>query len=147
MNLIRVYNVSAETTGEGFPVSVDYDGATYVFQPSDVFWERKTIDQETIDPGAGVKLTSKKKIWAKNEEVTEWSNYCDVPSGMSAWLFTVGMDFVHKNVLKSGAEMEDVVAKRLAKKEQELAEIEKKLEVAEKKSRRGRPPKSTSAEA
>jgi len=146
MNIIRVYNVSAETTGEGFPVSVDYNGETYVFQPSDCFWDRKTITQETIDTGAGVKLSGIKKMWAKDESKTEWTNYCDVPSDMCSWLFEVGQDYVHHNVLKSGAEMEDIVAKRLAEKEAQLAEIEKKIEITEKKAKRGRAkPSSTEA--
>ena len=143
MNIIRVYNVSAETTGEGFPVSIDYNGKTYVFQPSDFYWERKTIKQETIDPSAGVKLTGVKKVWAKNENETEWANYCDIPSSMSSWLFQPGQEFVHQNALKSGTEMEDLVSKRLAEKEAKLAELEKKIEITEKKAKRGRAKPST----
>jgi len=65
---------------------------------------------------------------------------------MCSWLFEVGQDYVHHNVLKSGAEMEDIVAKRLAEKEAQLAEIEKKIEITEKKAKRGRAkPSSTEA--
>ena len=146
MNIIRVYNMSAELTGEGFPLMIDYNSQTYIFQPSDCFWERKRITQETIDPSAGVKLSSKKAVFVKNEDVKEWANYCDIPSDMASWLFEMGQELKHQNMLKSGAEMEDVVSKRIAEKEAQLAEIEKKIEIPEKKTKRGRA-KSPSTEA
>lgn len=132
-NVIRVYNVSAETTGEGIPVMIGYSGRSYIFQPSDATWERKKFLDRLVDRTQGVASTRKRFSWVKKEGV-ESQNYIDISPAMATWLFAAGMNLVHKNVLRTGTEMQDVVQQQLKKKQAQLAQIETELAIAEKKA-------------
>ena len=142
-NVIRVYNVSAEKMGEGIPLMIDYAGQTHIFQPSDATWEYKKSLENIIDRGQGMMSTSKRYTWVKKEENDE-PNYLDVTSAMVSWLFESGMTPVHKGVLKTGSDMQDVVDEQLKKKQAALDAIVKELEVAEKKAASKKKPKSRS---
>ena len=133
MNLVRIYNVSAELTGEGVPLEVDWNGTTYTFLPSDCYWEKEKVVDILKDPANHVQHELVTFVWTKNEE-KEPVNYTDVPAPMSSWLFNKGMTTVHKNILKTGTEMEDVVMKQIEEKQRKLEAIEKEVEIAEKKA-------------
>ena len=132
-NVMRVYNVSAEKSGEGIPLMIDYAGQTHIFQPSDATWEYKKSLENFIDRGQNMMSTSKRYTWVKKEENDE-PNYLDITSAMVTWLFQSGMTPIHKGILKTGNEMQDVVDEQLRKKQAALEAVERELEIAEKKA-------------
>lgn len=144
-NTVRVYNVSFEETGEGVPLRIDYAGTSYIFQPSDSSYDFVTDQGKFIDQGAGMAITHTANRFAKRDE-NDLPNYLDVGTGVANYIFELGYGR-DKGVLKSGDEMQDIVAQQLRKKQAALEAIEKELDLAEKKAASkkrgpGRPPKA-----
>lgn len=148
MNLVRVYNLSAEKAGEGFPLLLDYDGTSYVFQPSDGKWEQKKIQETWADPVNDVSTTRTILKWVKVSD-EDGNNYADVPASFASDLMHPGSFPKTKGILKSGVEMEDIVSDRLRKAEAKLTEVNNKIDMAEKRSaaKKRKPSKSAIAEA
>jgi len=145
-NVLRVYNMSFEKTGEGYPIRIDHHGETHIFQPSDSSWDWIQVKEDWVDRGTNMKLTQTRYKFVKKEE-NDLPGYLDVRLSTSRKLFGQRATELHKGMLVSAVEMQDIVDQQLKKKQSALKVIEKELELAEKKvalKKRGpgRPPKA-----
>jgi len=148
-NVIRVYNMTFEKTGEGYPIKIDHHGETHIFQPSDNSWDWMRVKEDWVDRGTNMKLTQTRYKFVKREE-NDLPNYLDVRLSTNRKLFGQRATELHNGMLVSSVEMQDIVDQQLRKKQAALDALEKELEIAEKKAtvkKRGRPPKAIVAEA
>ena len=142
-NVIRVYNMTFEKTGEGYPIKIDHHGETHIFQPSDSSWDWVRVKEDWVDRGTNMKVTQTRYKFVKKEE-NDLPAYRDVRLSTSRKLFGQRATELHKGMLVSSVEMQDIVDRQLKKKQAALEAIEKELEIAEKKAASKKKPKSRS---